>query len=269
MLGVVSWEEWLASPACGWGALALGLIVGSFANVLIHRLPRSQSVVRPRSRCPSCGSSVRLRDNVPVLSYVLLRGRCRDCRNRISPRYPVVEAANGLAYLGLVGAMGPAPRTLIAMALVTALLVLSLIDLEHHILPNAITKPGIAVGLLASFLPGSPVTPKEAILASLGGYWCLFAVAAAYKKARGVEGLGQGDWKMVAMLGAFLGSERTLLTVLIAAAGGTVVGLTLMIARGVTSRHALPLGTFLGFAAILVIFLGDPILAWYRGWYGG
>jgi leader peptidase (prepilin peptidase)/N-methyltransferase len=154
------------------------------------------------------------------------------------------------------------------MALATALLILSLIDFDHHLLPDVITKPGIAAGLAASFLPGSPVTPVAALLAAAGGYLALFAVAKFYQRARGVEGLGQGDWKMVAMLGAFLGWERMLLTLLLATIGGTVVGLLLMAIRGVSAQYALPLGTFLGLAGIAVLFVGGPAIAWYRGLLG-
>lgn len=260
-------EEALATPLREWGVLAFGLVAGSFANVLIHRIPLEQSVVLPRSRCPRCGEPIRPWDNIPVLSYLFLLGRCRACRAAISPRYPMVEAANGLMYLVLVRTSGLDLRTIVSMVFVTALLVLALIDLDHHLLPNVITLPGIAVGLAASFLPGPP-TPLGALAASLGGYLSLFAVAEAYKRTRGVEGLGQGDWKMVAMLGAFFGWERTLLTILLAALAGTLVGLVLMAARGVDSRYALPLGTFLGLAGLLAVFAGDPILSWYRGLLG-
>ena len=269
ILGVVPAPP-LQEPSLGFLLLAtaLGLIVGSFANVVIHRLPDRRSLVWPGSRCPRCGQPIRPWDNLPVLSYLLLRGRCRDCGARISPRYPVVELANGLLWLALAAVLGPTPRAFVAMALVTALLVLSLIDLDHHLLPDAITKPGVVAGLAASFLPGSPVTPRDALLAAAGGYLALAVVAQLYRKTRGVEGLGRGDWKMMAMLGAFLGWERMLLTLLLATLCGSVVGLALMRARGVTAQHALPLGTFLGFAGIAVVFLGDPFLAWYRGLLG-
>jgi leader peptidase (prepilin peptidase)/N-methyltransferase len=260
----------LQEPSLGFLLLAtaFGLIVGSFANVVIHRLPERRSVVWPGSCCPRCQQPIRAWDNVPVLSWLLLRGRCRACRARIAARYPIVELANGLLWLALAAVLGPTPRAFATMALVTALLVLSLIDLDHHLLPDAITKPGVVAGLTASFLPGSPVTPMGALLAAAGGYLALGAVARLYRKTRGVEGLGQGDWKMMAMLGAFLGWERMLLTLLLATVAGTVVGLALMTLRGVTSQHALPLGTFLGFAGIAVVFLGDPFLAWYRGLLG-
>ena len=263
------WTLLLRSPAFETTALLLGLVVGSFANVCIYRLPRRESVVAPPSRCPSCGSLIRARDNVPLLGWLALRGRCRACRAPISPRYPAVEAANGLLWLALAVLRGPRAQTFVAMALVTALLVLSLIDLDHQILPDAITLPGIAAGIAASFLPGSSVRPLGALLAAAGGWLAFAAVAKAYQRVRGIEGLGQGDWKLAAMLGAFLGWQPMLLTVLIASVAGTLVGLGAVALRGRDMRHALPLGTFLGAAGIGVVFFGEAILSWYQGLFGG
>ena len=243
---------------------AVGLVIGSYLNVVIHRLPREESTVLPRSRCPRCGAPIGAADNVPILSYLFLRGRCRACRATISPRYPLVEAANGAMYFALARLMGPTPAAAVAMAFVTALLILTLIDYDHQLLPDAITLPGIAVSLAASFLPGPP-TPLSSALAAAGGYLAFWAVAKAYERTRGMEGLGQGDWKMTAMLGAFLGWEKLLLTVFVATLAGTVVGLALMAFGGRSGRHALPLGTFLGIAAIAVVFSGQPVLDWYRG----
>lgn len=257
-------QEAFDTPLWPVAALALGLIVGSFANVCIHRLPLRQSVVSPRSRCPHCGAAIAAGDNLPLLSYALLRGRCRVCRGPISVRYPLVEVANGLLYLGLALQLGPTLRTLVLMAFVTALLVLSLIDLDHRLLPNVITLPGIAVGVGASLLPGPP-TPLSSLAGAAGGYLAFWAVAEAYRRARGVEGLGQGDWKMTAMLGAFLGWDQMLLAVFLASIVGTVVGLALIVFRGGNGRYALPLGTFLGLAGIVATFVGEPLTTWYRG----
>jgi leader peptidase (prepilin peptidase)/N-methyltransferase len=249
-------------------AALLGLIIGSFANVCIHRLPLGRSVVRPSSACPGCGRAIAWYDNIPLLSYLLLLGRCRGCGARISPRYPLVEAANGALYLALAWRLGATLETAVLMLFVTGLLVLTLIDLDHQLLPDVITLPGIALGILASLMvPGWPVRPLAAVLSAAFGYLALFAVASAYQKARGVEGLGRGDWKMVAMLGAFLGWEKMLLTVFVASLAGTLVGLALMGLRGRSSQHALPLGTFLGAAALLVLFTGEPVIAWYRGMF--
>ena len=266
---VPEWTPLLRTPAFETTSLLLGLVVGSFANVCIHRLPRGESIVSPPSRCPTCGTLIRARDNVPVVSWLLLRGRCRACRAPISWRYPAVEAANGLLWLALAAVFGPRPRTCVSMALVTALLVLGLIDLGHQILPDAITLPGTAAGLAASLLPGAPAKPLSALAAAAFGWLAFAAVAKAYERVRGIEGLGQGDWKMAAMLGAFLGWPGMLLTVLLASVLGTLVGLAAIALRGRDMRYALPLGTFLGAAGIAVVFFGDAILAWYRGLFHG
>ncbi len=269
MLALPDLRELLRSPLFEPLALALGLIVGSFANVCIYRLPLGQSVASPPSRCPHCGEHIRPSDNVPVLSFFLLGGRCRYCRTLIPLRYPAVEATNGLLWLALALLGGPTVQTLVAMLLATALLVLSLIDLDHHLLPNAITLPGIALGLLASFLPGSRLSPLAAAAAAAGGYLTFLVVAKVYQKTRGVEGLGQGDWKMTAMLGAFLGWQKMLLTVFLASLAGTLIGFAFIAFRGRDMKYALPLGTFLGASGIAVLFTGDDLIAWYHGLFSG
>ena len=250
-------------------ALLVGLVVGSFANVCIHRLPRRESVVTPRSRCPSCGAEIGAIQNIPILSFLMLRGRCRRCRTPISWRYPAVEAAHGAAYLALAVTHGPSLRTVLTAVFVTALLILSLIDLEHHLLPNVITLPGIAFGVAASLLPGAPIGPLHSLAAAAGGFLMLAVVAKTYQAARGVEGLGQGDWKMVAMLGAFFGWQRMLLSVFGATVVGSLVGMLLVLAQGRGGQYPLPLGTFLGLSGIAIVFFGDPALAWYGSLFDG
>ena len=174
-----------------------------------------------------------------------------------------MELANGLLYLAVALRDGPTLRALVDMAFVTALLVLSLIDLDHQILPNVITLPGIAVGLLASVALGGWEAGLRSALAAAAGYLAFWAIAAAYRRTRGVEGLGQGDWKLAAMLGAFLGWERMLVTILLASILGTIVGVALMVTRARSSQHPLPLGTFLGLAGIAVLFVGQPLVDWY------
>ncbi len=277
----------LRTPAFETMAFLLGLIVGSFANVCVYRLPRggeagpglvgwlrgflqeAGSITYPPSRCPSCGGLIRPWDNVPLLSWLLLRGRCRRCRAPIPLRYPAVEAANGLLWLALAVLRGPRPRTLAEMVLVSALLILLLVDLEHHLLPDVVTLTGALLGLVSSFLPGSDPAPLAALAAALGGYLAFAGVAWAWKKLRGIEALGQGDWKMAAMLGAFLGWERLLLTVLLASAAGSLVGLAQIARRRGGWQSRLPLGSFLGASGILVVFFARPMLAWYRSLFGG
>jgi len=279
---VPDWFLLLRTPAFETTAFLLGLVVGSFANVCIHRLPlerepaqgrfaraidlwrQALSVVHPPSHCPRCETPIRPWDNVPLVSWLVLRGRCRSCRAPIAWRYPAVEAANGLLWLALAATRGPALQTVVAMALVTALLVLALIDLEHQILPDVVTLPGVAVGLAASLLPGSPVRPLEAALAAFGGWLAFALVALGWEKLRHIEALGQGDWKMAALLGAFLGWERLLLVVLLASASGALVGVLAMASGKGGLRSRLPLGSFLGAAGILVVLAGDPLLAGYR-----
>jgi leader peptidase (prepilin peptidase)/N-methyltransferase len=246
-------------------ALLLGLILGSFGNVCIHRLPLGESVVFPPSRCPRCRERIRPGDNVPVLSWLVLRGRCRSCRAPISWRYPAVELANGLLYLAVAVRYGPSLEALVWMMFLTALLVLSLVDLDHQILPDAITLPGTAAGLLASGLLGGAGVLLRHGLAAAAGYLVFAAIAKAYEGGRGIEGLGQGDWKLAAMLGAFLGWQGLLLVVLAASVAGTMVGLVLMAAAGRTAQHRLPFGTFLGLAGIGAVFFAEPVLRWYAG----
>ena len=266
MLSLAPIEDILSTPLWEGFSLALGLIVGSFANVVIYRLPLGQSVVRPRSRCPQCGAEIRPLDNLPVLSYLLLLGRCRTCRLSISPRYPAVEAANGLLYLVIAMSLGPTPHTLAAMAFVTSLLILGLIDLDHQMLPDAVTKPGILLGLAASFLPGPP-TPLEAAASAVGGYVALMTVAWLARRYYKEEALGQGDWKMAAMLGAFLGWQAMLLAVLLGSLLGSLVGLAMVGFFGGSRRSRIPLGTFLAVGGIAAVLLGEPLLGWYRSFF--
>jgi leader peptidase (prepilin peptidase)/N-methyltransferase len=250
-----------------WAALPFGVVFGSFANVLIHRLPRGESVVHPPSACPRCGAAIRARDNLPILSWLLLRGRCRRCRAPISVRYPLVELANGLLWLLAAHLSGPTLRAAVLCLLATALLVLALIDLEHQLLPDAITLPGTALGLAASFLPGSPLSPLEAALSALGGYLLFALVARGWQAWRGVEALGQGDWKMAAMLGAFFGWRGLLLTVFLATLSGSLVGGVLIARRRGGMQSKLPLGSFLGVAGLAVLYGGRELLAWYAGFF--
>ena len=283
----LDWTLLLRSPVFEVYALVLGLVVGSFANVCIHRLPADfepspgrlgflrdlarqvLSVVHPPSHCPRCRQPIRWYDNVPVVSWIALRARCRSCGLPIAARYPAVEAANGLLWLGLAVLHGPKPRTAVEMLFVTALVVLVVVDFEHQLLPDAITLPGALVAWLASFLPGSPVDPVESGLAAVFGYATFAALAWTWRRLRGIEALGEGDWKMAAMLGALLGAERLMLVLLIASSAGALVGLATILLRRGGWQSRLPFGTFLGLAAILVLYAGEPLLRVYRGFFRG
>jgi leader peptidase (prepilin peptidase)/N-methyltransferase len=254
----------------GWFALtvaaAYGMVFGSFLNVVVHRLPRGMSLLRPGSHCPACGTPVRWFDNLPVLSYLLLGGRCRACRVAISPRYPLVELASGALTVAVVARFGLTLQGLEAMLLVMLLLPLAFIDLEHHLLPDVLTLPGIAVGLAGS-LAGGLVPLLDAATGAAVGAAVPYAVIVIYRWLRGAEGMGLGDVKLLAMIGAFLGWRGVLLTLGLAATAGALLGLTL-IALGRGRRDTeLPFGTFLAFAAMIVLFAGDRlliVLGWVR-----
>lgn len=260
---LMSPAELFEPPAFEWTALTLGLIVGSFANVCIHRLPRHESLVFPHSSCPTCSTPIPARDNVPVLGWLLLGGWCRTCRTPISMRYPLIEAVNGALYWFLAATRGPSAATFVAMGLGTALLVLSIVDLDHHLLPDAVTLPGVVVGCAAS-LVRQPPGPLEAVLSAAFGYLAMALVAWAAERYYGEEALGQGDWKMIAMLGAFLGARPTLMALFLATAAGAALGVAMIATGHGTRRMRLPLGTFLGLGGLAVLLAGDALGAWYE-----
>jgi len=261
------------------GAAALGAVIGSFLNVCIHRLPRELSIVRPRSACPGCGRLIAWYDNVPILSYLLLRARCRGCGAPIAARYPLVEAATAGLFLALALVRGPGAGFAIDAALAAALIALIVIDAEHQILPDAITLPGIALGIAAAPLrarleTGEPpiAALREHLVAAALGYVLLFLVNAAYRGWQGIQGvkagerqdgIGRGDFKLLAMIGAFLGLRLMLFTLFAGAVTGAVWGVYLMMFRGYGWRSKLPYGVFLGAAAILALFAGEPVVRWY------
>jgi leader peptidase (prepilin peptidase)/N-methyltransferase len=213
-----------------------GLIVGSFANVCIHRIPLEQSIVFPASRCPKCQSRIAPWHNLPVVSWLFLFGRCASCREPISLRYPVVEAIHGAGFVGVVHNFGLSPFTPVLLFFFTSMIVLALIDWDHQILPDVITLPGIVVGLATTFVPGALVTFKESALSALLGFIAFFLVANGYSKVRGIEGLGMGDWKLAAMMGAFLGARPLLVTVFL----GSLTGMTYGIVQALRLRRLDP-----------------------------
>ena len=244
---------------------AFGLVVGSFLNVCIHRIPRDESIVWPGSRCPACGAPIRWFDNIPVLSYFVLAGRCRRCRARIAVKYPLVELATMGLFLAHYWMLGAQPLLVVRLLFSAALIVLFVIDLEHQILPNRITLPGIAVGFVASLglWPGW----RDSLLGILLGGGILWAIAEAYFRVRREEGLGMGDVKMLAMIGAFLGWQQVLVTLVLSSAAGALVGVALMAAGRGTMKYALPFGTFLALGAVASSLVGSDLVAWYVALY--
>ena len=242
-----------------------GLLVGSFLNVCIHRLPQQASVTWPASHCTSCKRPLSWFENVPVLSWLVLRGRCRTCRVSISVMYPLVELTTAVVFAGGAIVYGLSPLLVVRLAFACALIVLFAIDLRHHILPNVITLPGIGVGFIASwFLPPGWLS---SLLGVLAGGGILLGIAEAYRRVRGQEGLGMGDVKMLAMIGAFLGLPLMVLTLVIASFTGSVVGVGLMASGRGDMQAALPFGTFLAVGALVAAVAGDPILSWYLAFY--
>ena len=249
-----------------WSLLAAGLFglcIGSFLNVVIYRLPLGQSLATPPSRCRKCGYSLRWFDNIPLLSWVFLRGRCRNCGINVSWQYPVVELVTGALFVLVVWLTPPGPLLASRLLLVCILIALFGIDLEHQILPNVITLPGIAIGVLLSLI--APPGWKDSLIGVLLGGGLLYAIAGAYYLWRREEGMGMGDVKMLAMLGAFLGWKAVLVTVILASFAGAFVGLGMMAVQRGGMKYALPFGTFLAIGAVVAMFVGEPLVAWYAG----
>ena len=252
-------EAWSAVwwPAAPWVMGALGAVIGSFANVCIHRLPRRESIVFPRSHCPRCGALIRFYDNVPVLSWLLLRGRCRACGGAISVEYPLVEALSAGGYVLLYHRFGLTATAAIYALFFSALLIVTFVDLHHKIIPDLISLPGIGVGLIASALVLPPTLLDAAAAAALG--WGLFYGIALVSRG----GMGGGDVKLIAMIGAFLGWKKMLLTILLAALSGSLVGVALMLFFGKGRKYAVPFGPFLSAGAVVSLFWGGTLIHWY------
>jgi leader peptidase (prepilin peptidase) / N-methyltransferase len=245
--------------------IVLGLTVGSFLNVCIHRIPREQSLMFPPSRCPGCEHRLAWFENIPVLSYAVLGGRCRKCRTRISIRYPLVELATMAVFVVHGEVFGwtalLVPRLLFACAMV----VLFAIDLEHHLLPNVITLPGIAVGLVSSaVLPPGIV---DALIGTVVGGGVLWLIGGAYFRYSGHEGMGGGDVKMLAMIGAFLGWKLVLVTLVLSSFAGSLIGVAVIALKRGGLKYALPYGTFLALGALVASIAGDAIVNWYVSLY--
>jgi len=259
----------------------VGACVGSFLNVCIHRMPLQRSIVHPRSSCPACGSLIRWYDNIPVISWLALRGRCRQCGTSIAVRYPLVEASTAALFVLLYISRGATLAFILSAWLAASLVALILIDKSHQLLPDAITLPGIAVGLLSSpfhgtserFMPAASLEPTlDAFIAAALGFSILWAINAGYhgwQALRGVpapereDGIGRGDFKLMAMVGAFLGVRLLLFSLFFGAISGAAFGVYLLRFGGFGWKSKLPYGVFLGGAALLALFVGEPWVDWY------
>ena len=267
-----------------------GAIIGSFLNVVIHRVPREESIVFPNSRCPSCGAVIAFYDNIPVLSYVVLGGRCRGCSIRISPRYPAVELLTAILFVVVTWHDGPGIGLPFDLVFTTAIIALVFIDAEHMILPNVITYPGIVFAVLARIaiplLTGTPhfddvpslmhgtfsglpiwaVSLVGAFLGALIGGGSLWLMGWTWEKLRGIEAMGLGDVKMMFMVGAYLGWRLTILTIFVGVLSGSLIGIVLMARqRQRDMQMLLPFGVFLGLGSIAALLFGTQVAEWYVG----
>jgi leader peptidase (prepilin peptidase)/N-methyltransferase len=267
-----------------------GGVIGSFLNVVIHRLPRDQSIVFPNSRCPSCETPIAFYDNVPVLSYLLLGGKCRSCKVHISARYPAVEALTALLWVAVAWRDGLTFALPFDLIFVTAIVALVFIDAEHMILPNAITYPGIVFAVIARlaipYLLGGPyfddvlglkqvtgwsdsgASLLGALIGALVGGGSLWLMGEAWKRLRHIDAMGFGDVKMLFMVGAYLGWRLTILTIFLGALSGSVIGIANTLYEGRRDlKSQLPFGVYLGIGAIVSLFFGSQIINWYAGFY--
>jgi len=245
-----------------------GLVIGSFLNVLIHRIPLGESVVTPRSKCTSCGRQVRAIENIPVLSWLLLRGRCRGCKSSISARYPFVEMLNAVAYIVCFLQFGNQPILPFALLLCSSLIALAFIDAEHFILPNKITYPLFVTFLCYRVIESVVFTQSYSPLvdgfvgAFVGGGF-LWGLGALWKLLRGIEGMGLGDVKLMAGVGMFLGWELVLLSIFIGAFTGSIGGLLLARKDDEDLQMRIPFGVFLAIGSAISMFVGEPLIQWY------
>ncbi|MHB8057976.1 MAG: prepilin peptidase [Desulfuromonadaceae bacterium] len=248
-------------------AFVFGTLVGSFLNVCICRLPKDESIVSPPSHCPFCSYQIRWYDNIPLLSYLLLRGKCRGCGARISIQYPFVELLNGVLTMLLFLRFGPTPVFAALFLFCSALVVITFIDIEHQIIPDEISLPGIIVGFaLSFFLQGHGWL--NSLLGILLGGGSLLLVAYSYQRLTGKEGMGGGDIKLLAMMGAFLGWKAVPFIIFASSLIGSVVGISIMLLQKKDTKLAIPFGPYLAVGAVLYIFYGKALILWYLGLSG-
>jgi len=242
----------------------LGLAIGSFFNVCIYRIPREESVVSPPSHCPACGRQISWWQNIPVFSYLFLRGRCYFCKISISPRYMLVELLTGILFLAVYLHSGWQPATICWLIFVSLLIPIIFIDLDHQIIPDRFSLSGIVLGFVCS-LTGLTIPWGESALGIIVGGGVFWLIAEGYYRFTGRDGMGGGDVKLLAMIGAFLGVKSLLLIILVSSLVGSVVGVLLMVINKKDSQFAIPFGPFLAFGALVYLFWGPPLISWYLG----
>jgi len=248
-------------------SILLGAIVGSFLNVCILRLPKEESIITPGSHCPHCKKPIAFYDNIPLVSYFILRGKCRHCKKKISLQYPIVEGITALSSLLLFIKFGPSLPYLLYFAFVSSLIVITGIDLSHQIIPDLISLQGIGVGLLGSLL-FLPLTFLNSLFGVLLGGGSLFLVATLYQWLFKREGMGGGDVKLLAMIGSFLGWKAVILTILIGSLIGSITGIVIILLRGKDFKYAIPFGPFLSLSAVISLFYQNEIISWYLQFKG-
>jgi leader peptidase (prepilin peptidase)/N-methyltransferase len=243
-------------------SIFLGAIIGSFLNVCIIRLPKEESIIFPSSHCPQCNSPIKVYDNIPLISYFLLGGKCRHCHKSISLQYPLVEAVTMLCSLFLFLRFGPSLSFILYFSFVAALIAITVIDLYHQIIPDVISLPGIGIGLLASLLIPQTTFWSSLIGILLGG-GSFFLIATLYQWLFKREGMGGGDVKLLAMIGAFLGWKGVILTILLSSLIGSITGILVMTLKGKDFKYAIPFGPFLSIGAVITLFYQNEIIFWY------
>jgi leader peptidase (prepilin peptidase)/N-methyltransferase len=240
-----------------------GMCIGSFLNVCIYRLPSSMSIINPsRSFCPQCNSAIQFYDNIPVFSYLWLKGRCRNCKASISLRYPLVELMTGILAIAILFMFGLTLEGFVYFIFISSLLVITFIDIDHKIIPDIISLPGIPIGLAASFvLPD--ITFKSSLIGLLVGGGSLLLVAWTYSLITHKEGMGGGDIKLLGMIGTFIGWKGVIFTIFAASLAGTLVGIIVMLLKGKNLKFAIPFGPFLSIGAMSYVFFGEKVMFWY------
>ncbi|CBE70074.1 Type 4 prepilin-like proteins leader peptide processing enzyme [Candidatus Methylomirabilis oxygeniifera] len=247
--------------------IPLGLVVGSFLNVCIWRIPRDESLVFPGSHCPQCNAPVKWSDNIPIISFLLLAGRCRRCKTPIPWRYPLVEGLTAGLYFTTVLHFGIATRTVFLLLFLSVLVVITFIDLDHGIIPHILSLPGIPIGLVASLLTFDP-PPFEAATGALVGAGLVYLVAVYAEVAFQQESMGGGDVNLLSMIGAFLGWRLMLVSFGVAVIAGACLSLALIASRVLSRKDRIPFGPFLALGAVVALFVGDEVIDWYLGLFG-